>query len=57
MNYSPLPPPGGLPDSRIELASPTYPAWQADSLPLSQKAMMMVDVGVRKREVEEYELV
>ena len=33
----PCPPPGDLPDSRIDLASPVAPALQADSLPLSHQ--------------------
>ena len=53
----PFPPSGDLPDSRIKLVSPTYPVWQADSLPLSQKAVVTINVGLRKREIEEYEFV
>ena len=32
-----MPPPGDLPDPRIESMSPAAPALQVDSLPLSQR--------------------
>ena len=38
---SPFPPPGDLPNTRIEPMSPVSPDWQADSLPLSHMRSLL----------------
>ena len=42
----PRPPPGDLPDLRIELASPAAPALQADSLALSHRGSLYLKAKV-----------
>ena len=48
----PFPLPGDLPDPGIKLASPAFPYWQADSLPLYQQGRPEHHLGLSKYKME-----